>query len=140
MRAMWNRKFKNKYISILSLVAFLFATTCFVPCGASRVDASPRHAENGMQYEVKGHSCHSESAENSVKAAKSEDSCPHCKVIQSAALQERGSRVDHTQAPIVAFSASSFVTQYFSPLELVDKSSPPGSYRPIYILNSTFII
>lgn len=140
MRAMHSRNLKNKYISVFSLVAFLFATTCFVPCGVSRVDASSQHTENEMQGEVKGHSCHSESAGNSIKTAKSEAGCAHCKIVQSASFQERDTLVDHTQTYIAAFSTSSSAEQYFSPLYFVNKSSPPGSYRPIYILNSTFII
>jgi len=128
-----------------SLVAFLFATTCFVPCGPSSVEAAPHHVSGEMhgevQSEAKGHSCHSGSAGNSLlKAAKSDDACAHCAIVQSASFQERDTLVDHTQTSIIAFSASSSDKQYFSPLYFVNKSSPPGSNRPIYILNSTFII
>jgi len=138
MKTMHRRNLKNKYISLLSLVVFLFAASCFVPCGMARVEASSQHGE--MQGEAGGHSCHSESAGYSFKASGSGDACAHCKIVQSSSLQERSTLADHAQAPILAFSDLTSAKQYFPPLYFVNKSSPPGFHRPIYILNSTFII
>ena len=145
MRIMRNRRFKNKYVSVFSLVAFLFATTCLIPCGGfelTKAEAGVHHdsgdkAAGHVMAKMESHSCH---GAGNLTAITVEDSCPHCDISSPSDFQETRSfnfsiiGVNTTEGIGHLLSLSS--TGGLSKLNL----PPPRHKNPLYVINSIYII
>ncbi len=136
------RTIKKKRLAILSLTSLLLVSFCLIPCGNSGIaDAHASiHGEMHQAHagEMESHPCHGGDSAGFELKQGGDHGCLHCDTDSPAALVD--SKINNLK---FAYSAP----QSFEIIAAADGSTtiwtdirPPGLLRPIYILNSTYLI
>ena len=140
---MLSKTFRNKRITLLSLTAILLVSFCLIPCGKAGLLKAEAASHAGMVHEMTGemagHSCHDTASADFQISELEQASCPHCDSATPGILQTAGTDFSVQPAAIEtdhAVSLSGLSTSYVKWATL----RPPGTERPIHLLNSIFII
>ena len=141
---MFVKYFRNKRSATVALTSLLLVSFCLIPCGKAGLLTAEAGISSEMQHEggteMAGQSCHGSSSSDSQIKEGDTNSCLHCDsstpaIIQSvkssfSADQLASLRAEH----LLSNNIASRTYQKWATLK------PPGKTRPIYILNSIFII
>ena len=141
---MFSKVYRNKRISVISLTSLLLVSFCLIPCGKAGLLNAEAGISSGMQHEggteMAGRSCHGSSSSDFQIKEGDINSCLHCDSSTPAIIQSVKSSFSADQLAsirsehLLSNNIASNSYQKWATLK------PPGKARPIYILNSIFII
>lgn len=141
---MFVKYFRNKRLTVVALTSLLLVSFCLIPCGKAGLLTAEAGISSGMKHEggaeQAGRSCHGSSSSDSQLKEGDLNSCLHCDSATPAIIQSVKSSFSTDQLAsiraehLLSNKIASNSYQKWATLK------PPGKARPIYILNSIFII
>lgn len=141
------RTFKSKRFALFTLTSLLFVSFCLIPCGGFKVrdaEAGVHHgsglkAAGNVMADMESHSCYNGGHVAAITGADA-DTCLHCVVSVSAVPHETRSL---NLGALGFYMGGGLEDTHFYPYVAAFSEfdlPPPKFNKPIYILNSTYLI